>query len=76
MLKADVRIGGTYVAKVSGRLTKVRLDSECRYGGWNATNMVSGRTIHIKSAAKLRRELSAPLSTERPSVRGTEVVDV
>lgn len=61
MKKSQIRLGGIYVAKVSGKLTTVRLDSESRYGGWSATNTVSGREVRIKSAAKLRREaLSSP----------------
>jgi hypothetical protein len=59
MLKKDVVIGRTYRAKVSDKIASVRLDSESRYGGWNATNLDTGRAIRIKSAAKLRREVSA-----------------
>lgn len=59
MRKAEVRIGGTYVAKVSGGLTQVRLDSVSSYGGWNATNLRTGRAVRIRSAARLRSEVSA-----------------
>jgi hypothetical protein len=58
MRKAQVKIGASYIAKVSNRLVTVRLDSVCGYGGWNATNLVTGRTVHIKSAAKLRSEVA------------------
>lgn len=56
MLKADVKIGGVYMAKIGDRICPVRLVSEGLHGrGWNATNMTTGRAVRIKSAAKLRR---------------------
>lgn len=58
MKKAEISLGKSYVAKISGKLVTVRLDSESLYGGWNATNLVTGRTVRIKSAAKLRKEAS------------------
>jgi hypothetical protein len=54
MKKADVQIGGRYVAKVS-RLTVVRIDREASTGGWIATNVETGRTVRVRSAARLRR---------------------
>lgn len=57
MLKKQIKIGATYSAKVSDKICTVRIDSVCSYGGWNATNMDTGRAIRIKSAAKLRKEL-------------------
>lgn len=52
--KADVKVGGVYTAKVSGRIVSVRLQSESPYGGWNAINLQTQRGIRIKSAARLR----------------------
>ena len=60
MKKAEVEIRGVYVAKVSGRLVTVRLESESLYGGWDATNLATGRAVRIKSAARLRREVRTP----------------
>lgn len=57
MLKKDVVIGDTYAAKVSGIVCPVRLDGESRYGGWDATNLRTGKGVRIKSAQKLRRRL-------------------
>lgn len=54
MRKADVQLGATYVAKVSGNLVPVRIDREGPYGGWDATNLATGRVIHIRTAARLR----------------------
>jgi hypothetical protein len=57
MKKKDVQLNKTYVAKVSNVLTEVKLDRESPYGGWDATNLKTGRSVRIKSAAKLRREV-------------------
>ena len=58
MRKADVSVGHCYSAKVSGKLTYVRLDRESRYGGWDATNLATGRSVRIKTAGRLRRVVS------------------
>lgn len=54
MRKAEVAIGGVYLARVSGRLVKVKLGAESPIGrGWDATNLETGRAIRIKTAARL-----------------------
>lgn len=58
MKTKDVKIGGMYVAKISGTMTIVRLDQVCSHGGWIATNMITERKVNIRTAAKLRREAS------------------
>lgn len=58
MKKADVKIGGTYLMKVSGRLTHVRIEHARTYGGWEGKNIRTGRTVFIRSAARLRMEVS------------------
>lgn len=55
MKSKDVQLGQVYVVKVSGKLTRVRLDSESPYGGWSGTNLETKREVRIKTAAKLRR---------------------
>ena len=57
MKKAQIKIGSTYIAKVSGKLAPVKIIGLSVYGGWNAVNKDTGRTIRIKSAARLRREV-------------------
>ena len=57
MLKKEVEIGAVYSAKVSNVVVPVRIDAPSRYGGWDATNLVTRRSIRIKSAAKLRGRL-------------------
>jgi len=57
MKKREVRVGGIYCAKISGRLVSVQLTGESPYGGWDAINRKTSRTVRIKSAAKLRFEV-------------------
>jgi hypothetical protein len=59
MKKNEVRIGGTYRAKVTDKLVSVRIDAENSNGGWDATNLDTNRKVRIKSAQRLRSEVSA-----------------
>ena len=59
----DIQIGKTYIVKVSGHLTPVRLESVSPYGGWAGRNVRTGREVRIRTAAKLRREY-VPLTAE------------
>jgi len=61
--KADVQIGGLYIVKVSGKLTRVRITRESPYGGWDGTNLATQREVRIRSAARLR----APVGQYRPA---------
>jgi hypothetical protein len=54
MKKNEVKIGHVYIAKVTDRIVDVRIDAESRYGGWDATNLKTGKKIRIKSPARLR----------------------
>jgi len=54
MKKAEVEIGGKYHARVSGKLTVVQINCIGYRKGWNATNLTTGREVHIKSAQRLR----------------------
>jgi hypothetical protein len=54
MKKNEVKIGGTYTAKVTNKVVPVRIDAESRYGGWDATNMETGKKVRIKSPTRLR----------------------
>ena len=63
MKKADVTIGATYIVKVSGKLTKVRLTGESPYGGWIGLNLATQREVRIRSAARLR----APVGQYQPA---------
>lgn len=67
MTKTEIKVGGTYLAKVSNKLTKVRVDNiveEERFFGkqrlvthYHVTNLVTGRKTTFKSAAKFRKEI-------------------
>jgi hypothetical protein len=54
MKKNEVKIGGVYAAKVTNKVVQVRIDDESRYGGWDATNLETGKKFRIKSPARLR----------------------
>ncbi len=54
MKKSEVKIGKLYTAKVTNKVVQVRIDAESRYGGWDATNMATGKKVRIQSAQRLR----------------------
>jgi len=54
MKQADVKLGGVYAAKVSGKVVPVSIDAENPRGGWDGTNQVTGKQARIKSARRLR----------------------
>jgi hypothetical protein len=56
MKKADVKVGGLYRAKVNDRLTTVRVDSLSNSGGYNVTNLTTGKRIFFRSAMRFREE--------------------
>lgn len=58
MKKAEIKVGGRYLAKVNDAIVVVRVDViEARFGGgdsYHVTNMKTGRTTTFRSAAKFR----------------------
>jgi hypothetical protein len=60
MQQDQVQIGKTYAAKVTDKIAPVRIDSENENGGWNATNLRTNKQIRIKSAQRLRNEITVP----------------
>jgi len=54
MKKRDVQIGGRYTAKVSGRLTTVKILGESPSGGWRGWDEKTSREVHVKTAQRLR----------------------
>ena len=73
MKKNEVKVGGTYLAKVSDKVVPVRIDAENRHGGWDATNTATGKKVRIKSAQRLRGAVhkSKPLALAIPSQAGS-----
>ena len=57
MQKHNIKVGSTYIVKVSGTLARVRLTREHPRGGWYGTNLATGREIRIRTAARLRSEV-------------------
>ena len=58
MKKSDVKIGGTYTAKVNEKVVRIRIDAENPHGGWDATNLETNRKVRIKTAQRLRSVVS------------------
>jgi hypothetical protein len=71
MLKTQVVIGGTYTAKVSGKVQPVRITGKSPFGGWDAVNTETGRTILVRSARRLRQTVELPQGFARPGRRAT-----
>jgi hypothetical protein len=67
MKAKDVVNGGVYVAKVSDKIAKVRIDAESPHGGWNGTNLDTGKSVRIKSAQRLRGPAEGEVNTEAPT---------
>lgn len=73
MKKSEIKIGGHYAAKISENVVTVRIDSESQYGGWDATNIKTGRTVRIQTAAKLRREVTLGEKVARKTLPASHV---
>lgn len=64
MKKSEIRVGGLYRAKVSGRIVTVRVDAireseKFAIGVWHlydVTNLSTGRRTTFRSAAKFSEE--------------------
>lgn len=63
MKKNDIKVGSLYVAKVTGKLARIRIDAEDPNGGWDATNLETNRRVRIKSARRLRHDADSASST-------------
>lgn len=64
MLQSQITVGGVYVAKVNGNLTRVRVESiRPRVMGpgnvYNVVNLKTGRSTAFRSAAKFRAVASS-----------------
>jgi len=68
MKKAEVKIGGKYYANVTGKKVEVQIDSEKNGGGWFATNLATGKKIHIRTAQRLHGEVGKAKSATKTQV--------
>lgn len=70
MKKADIKIGATYLVKVANNLVPVKITRELESGGtfrgWEGTSVKTGKTIRIKSAQRLRSEVSGKSGSDAP----------
>jgi len=66
MKKDQIQIGETYFAKVSDKIVRVRIDTESRHGGWDATNLATNKKIRIKSAQRLRSAVRGDKVQDKP----------
>ncbi len=62
MKKNEVKVGGVYTARVTDKLVEVRIDGENRHGGWDATNLATGKKIRIKGPQRLRGEAKGAIA--------------
>jgi hypothetical protein len=62
MRQREITIGNAYEARVSGKVTTVRILRKAHRKGWIAKNEATGREVQILTAQRLR-----PLPAERPS---------
>jgi hypothetical protein len=69
MKKDEIKVGGTYLAKVTDRVVPVRLDRENARGGWDATNLVTNKQVRIKSAQRLRGPAERSPAERAPAER-------
>ena len=63
MKKSEVKVGGHYTAKISGKLTTVRVDAvrSSKHGNiidrWDVTNLTTGRKTTFRTAGRFRNEV-------------------
>jgi len=69
MKKAEVKIGGKYYANVTGKKVEVQIDSEKNGGGWFATNLATGKKIHIRTAQRLQGEVGKSKTAAKTQVQ-------
>ena len=58
MTAAEINIGRYYAAKVSSKMTIVKIEAGSSRGGWTGRNIFTNRRVRIKSAAKLRGDVT------------------
>lgn len=57
MKKNEVKIGGRYLANVSGKRTAIRILRESSHGGWDGVNETTNRVVRVRTARRLMREI-------------------
>jgi hypothetical protein len=73
MKKNEVKIGRVYTAKVTNKVVQVRIDAESRHGGWDATNLATGKKVRIQSPQRLRAAVGGnSAATGTKKAKGTK----
>ena len=75
MQKQNIKVGSTYIVKVSGTLARVRITREHVRGGWYGTNLATGREIRIRTAARLRSEVKPEIEHVPEQIRNPRLPD-
>jgi hypothetical protein len=68
MKKNEVKVGHSYIAKVSNKLVQVKITAENPRGGWDATNEATGKKVRIMTAQRLR----APAGMTKAEVKAAK----
>jgi hypothetical protein len=76
MKKSEIKIGGVYMAKITNKLTQIRIDAASRYGGWDATNLSTKKKVRIKSPAKLHEAVGDTAKTKAKKAKATTEANV
>ncbi len=58
MRTKQIQIGGVYTAKVTGRVVPIRIDAINDEGGWDGTNLATGKAVRVPTPRRLRREVT------------------
>jgi hypothetical protein len=75
MKKADVKVGETYMAKVTNKVVEVRITGESRFGGWDAVNLETNKKVRIKSPQRLRAKAGDDVAATVEAVEGGNLAD-
>ncbi len=59
MTATEIKIGRYYAAKVSRKMTIVKIEAGSSRGGWTGRNIFTNRRVRIKSAVRLLGDVTA-----------------
>jgi hypothetical protein len=72
----DVKIGGEYLAKISGQQIHVRIVAEKPSGGWSAINVATGKKVHVPMARVIQSEVKNESTTTTTTEGNLTVTEV
>ena len=74
MQTKDIKLGGRYTAKISGRVVEVQISDEHPNGGWTAKNLKTSKTVRIRSARKLRSAVGEAVEPKKRKLPKAAVI--